>query len=173
VDVYGAFVMHLVAGQARIPRLPAEAGIRVLYNRHFEQTWERRNLQKVHDLFLNDRIELREIQAEPTECVMMFRPSMGRLDFNGVLPPARLLYSYWAGYLVKPDWVTTREQIRVASGEMIECHTSGHIYADDIVTFTRRIAPRQIFPIHTAFPADFRKVCESVTLLEDGDPFTV
>jgi mRNA degradation ribonuclease J1/J2 len=74
---------------------------------------------------------------------------------------------------VKPDWVTAREQIRAAGGDMIECHTSGHIYADDIVTFTKRIAPRQIFPIHTAFPADFPKVCENVTLLEDGVPLEV
>lgn len=173
VDVYGAFVLHLVSSQARIPRPTSENGIRVLYNQHFEQSWKRRRLDKIHRLFLADRIELSEVQSAPNSHVMLFRPSMSRMDFGGVLPPALLLYSYWPGYLGNPDWVSTREQIELAGGAMVECHTSGHIYADDIVTFTQRLSPSRIIPIHTASPDVFPSVCTNVVLLDDGKPFEV
>jgi hypothetical protein len=51
VDPYGAFVMHLVSGQCRIPRPTQAAGIRVYHNAYFEASYQRRNLGKIHRLF--------------------------------------------------------------------------------------------------------------------------
>ena len=171
VDVYGAFVMHLVAGQAHIPKPQRENGIRVYYH----QGWlrRRRPIAKIHNRFLADRIELNEVLAAPKQHVMMFRSSMARLDFAGVLPPARCLYSFWHGYLAQPEWQAVQTQLTAAGGELIECHTSGHIFQDDILRFIEAVNPREVIPIHTNAPRAFAKVLPRVRLVADGEVVVV
>ena len=168
VDVYGAFVMHLVAGQAHIPRPQSKNGIRVYYH----QGWlkRRRPIAKIHNLFLADRIDLKEVLAAPKQHVMMFRSSMARLDFAGTLPPARCLYSFWHGYLAQPDWQGVQTQLKAAGGELIECHTSGHIFQDDIVEFVNTINPLRVVPIHTQAPHKFSEVLPNITILSNEKP---
>jgi ribonuclease J len=174
VDVYAAYVMHLVAGQAKIPRPTAEAGIRVYYNQHFTATYEARRRNKIHQMFLDDRISIDEIQAEAGRFVMLFRPSMKRLDFDGQLPSgARCLYSYWNGYLKRPEWIDLKEHFRSVGGDFIEAHTSGHIFADDIVEFVRAVNARRLIPIHTFEPTIFSSHFSNVHVLKDGKPMEI
>jgi ribonuclease J len=57
-----------------------------------------------------------------------------QIDFGGTLPPrSRCIYSRWSGYLERPDWQTTIAALAKANGDLIEVHTSGHIFYDDIV----------------------------------------
>jgi ribonuclease J len=171
VDPYAAFVMHLVSGQCKIPKPTAEAGIRVCYNRHFVDSYRRRNLAKVHDLFLADRISSEEVLGAAEKCVMTFRPSMARLDFNGHLPKATTcLYSYWDGYLERPEWIDFKKSVDQADGTFAVCHTSGHIFADDLVDFVRQIGPRVVVPMHTMEPARFREHFPNTIMLDDGVP---
>jgi ribonuclease J len=170
VDPYGAFVLHLVSSQCRIPRPSAAAGIRVFYNAHFERTWERRNLGKIHRMFAASRIMKEEILQSPKYYVMMFRPSMLRLDFGGVFPPkVKCLYSYWHGYLARKEWSDFRARLAAAGGEFIECHTSGHIFADDIVEFVKAVNPKRVIPIHTTNPDSFASQFANVLLPKDGE----
>jgi ribonuclease J len=167
VDVYGAFVMYLVAGQAHIPKPQRENGIRVYYH----QGWlrRRRPIAKIHNRFLADRIELKEVLAAPKQHVMMFRSSMAELDFAGTLPPARCLYSFWHGYLAQPEWKGVQSQLKAAGGELIECHTSGHIFQDDILRFIEAVNPREVIPIHTNAPSAFARLMPRVRLVADGE----
>jgi ribonuclease J len=169
VDPYGAFVMHLVSGQCRIPRPTSGAGIRVYYNAHFENTYRRRNLARVHSLFTADRIGLAEMLADPARYLLLFRPSMLGLDFGGTVPPgATCLYSYWGGYLDSPDWAALRQELADAGGQFAEAHTSGHIFADDIVSFVRAVNPLRVVPIHTFAPDQFCEHFANTMLLQDG-----
>jgi len=170
-DVYGAFVLHLVSVQCRIPKPTARNGIRVYYNQSFEKTWRKKNLKKIHDMFLADRIDLPTILADPERFVMLFRPSMLDLDFGGKLPENTLyLYSYWAGYLVKPEYRVLHAALDRAGGELSECHTSGHIFADDIVKFVKAINPRHVVSVHTSEPKRFQEMFPNVIPVCDGDP---
>jgi ribonuclease J len=100
VDPYAAFVLHLVHGQCRVPKPEARNGIMVYYNQHFELTWQKRNLRKIHDMFLESRIDLATILSELDGYVMVCRPSMLKYDFRGTFPPnSTWIYSYWEGYL--------------------------------------------------------------------------
>jgi ribonuclease J len=174
VDPYGAFVMHLVSGQCRIPRPTQAAGIRVYYNAYFESSYQRRNLGKIHRMFTADRIDLAEILAAPERYVLLFRPSMVGHDFGGTVPRnARCLYSYWNGYLTKPDWVELQAQLTAAAGQFVETHTSGHIFAEDIVTFVRAINPAMVIPIHTFEPEQFRDHFANSRILQDGQVLTL
>jgi ribonuclease J len=170
VDVYTAFVMHLVASEAKIPRPHAKAGVRVYFN----QAFEGRNLNSISSLFERDRISLSEILKQPSDYVMVFRPSMAELDFGNVLPKSvRCLYSYWKGYLDRLDWVQLRKLVDQAQGDFISAHTSGHIYADDLVSFVQSINPKEIVPIHTFEPTEFTSYFKNVRLLSDGQPYWI
>jgi len=169
-DAYAAFVMHLVASEASIPRPTSEAGVRVYFN----QAFENRSLSKIREQFEPDRIQLSQVLAEPTKYLMVFRPSMTELDFGNVLPAnSRCLYSYWEGYLEKPDWVQLQENLSQVGGDFIPRHASGHIYVKDIVELVRGINPKQIVPIHTFEPTGFQQHFTNVQLLNDGEPYRI
>ncbi len=77
-------------------------------------------------------------------------------DFGGDLPQhARCIYSYWSGYLKKPEWGQLQERIQSADGDFVKAHTSGHIVAEDLGGFIREVNPKTLIPIHTFEPARF------------------
>ena len=170
VDAYTAFVLYLIGRHAKVPRPSKEMGIRVYFNHLFE----RRNLDNIREKFQTDRIELDEILADPTEHLMVFRPSMVEFDFNGTLPSrCRCLYGYWPGYLTKPDWVNLQKQIAQVSGDFIPAHVSGHAYVADIITFVNSVNARTVVPIHTFEPSMYMDHFSNVRLLDDGQPVEI
>jgi ribonuclease J len=174
VDVYTAFVMRLVRGQCKIPAPTKQNGIRVYYNQSFESTWQRRRLGKVHDMFLQDRIELLEILHEPNRYLMVFRPSMTDRDLGGVFPQGTVcLYSYWPGYLRKPDSTHMVAALEKVQGHLTEVHTSGHIIPEDLVRFVRSLNPRLVIPMHTTAPFQFKTHLPNTLVLKDGEQYTI
>lgn len=174
VDPYGAFVMHLAAGQCKIPRPVASAGIRVFYDTYFTNSYAKRRITKIFKLFQSDRITLDEIVDEPERHIMLFRPRMTTSEFHGRLPShAQCLYSYWSGYLEKPEWFDARLRFLAVGGDFVEAHTSGHASWEDLAGLVREIQPKRLIPIHTFEPGAFQCLSANTTLLEDGEPFTV
>jgi ribonuclease J len=91
-------------------------------------------------------------------------------DFGGRLPDAsRCLYSRWTGYLEKSEWQVTRSKLQDVRGGLIEVHTSGHIYADDIEGFVQQTQPGMVIPVHTFEPERFKAIHERVKILADGE----
>ena len=122
-------------------------------------------------MFLADRIDLPTILTDAERFVMLFRPSMTELDFGGKFPDRTMcLYSYWPGYLVRPEYGVLQAALRSVEGNFAQCHTSGHIFADDIVKFVNAIKPLRVIPIHTESPKQFLELFEKTFLLEDGCP---
>jgi ribonuclease J len=171
VDPYAAFVLYLVAGQCSVPKPEAKNGIKVYYNQHFERTWQRRNLGKIHDKFLKNRIEMETILAKPDEYVMVCRPSMLKYDFRGTFPPDTFwIYSYWDGYIDRPGsaYPDLEARLKETGGDFVMCHTSGHIFAEDIEKFVRTVNPGRVVPIHTTGRSEFQRRFKNVLLVEDG-----
>jgi ribonuclease J len=167
-DGYAAFVMHLVASQTKIPRPISEAGVRVYYNKSFEQE----RFAFIQEKFQADRIRLQEVLAEPSRHLMVFRPSMVRLDFDGHLPAGcRCIYSSWKGYLTRPEWVELQEKVAAAGGDFISAHASGHIYVADLIQFVNAINANTVIPIHTFEPQEFQRHFTNIRLLSDGEPY--
>jgi ribonuclease J len=173
-DAYTAFVMHLVSGEIGVPSgRDTGQGVQVFYNAAFRrrEEWKRR---RTEELFSKNTIGLDEILANPSRYVMMFRPSMAEMDFGGRLPAgSRCIYSYWKGYLDNPDWVKCQAQLREAGGELIPAHASGHIYEEDLEELVQQLAPRTLIPIHTFEPSGFHRFYDKVTLLADGERFSI
>ncbi len=169
-DAYAAFILHLVSGEANIPRPTRDNGIRVFFNASFRK----KSIDRLNHLFQADRIELDEVLDKPDEHLMAFRPSMTTLDFKGQLPQqARVLYGYWAGYLKNPDWVALRRHVAEVGGDFIPAHASGHIYTSDLRELVNALNPKIVIPIHTFEPGMFGEFFPRTQLLRDGDPFVV
>ena len=174
VDVYSAFVMHLIGNDVPIPPPKATEGIRVFYPAYFESSFKAKRLDYARKLFLADRIELSEILADPKRYLMIFRPSMLDSDFGGELPTGtRCLFSRWEGYLEQPEWQKTREQLVAAGSELIQVHTSGHLFSEDLTKLVEQVAPCMTVPIHTFNPGEFHRRFKNVRTLADGETWSV
>ena len=75
--------------------------------------------------------------------------------------------------MVRKEWSEFKAQLASAGGKFIECHTSGHIFAEDIVKFVSEVNPKRVVPIHTQAPKLFMNFFANVTLLQDGEPLTI
>ena len=112
-----------------------------------------------------------DLRAEPTRYAMLFRPRMIETVFSGQLPPASTcLYGYWNGYLSKPEWIDAKQSLEATSGSLIETHTSGHIFAEDLRSLITTLAPRRVVPVHTNNPEAFLERHAATVLLPDGVP---
>jgi ribonuclease J len=168
VDHYAAYVLYLVSGQARIPRAGKSTGIHVFLPTN------QKDVAKIRQCAVRAETTLETILADPKHHVMMFRPSMIDSDFAGKLPQGvRCLYSYWSGYLERPEWQNTQTRVKEAQGDFLTRHTSGHIHAEDIVKFVEALNPRQVIPIHTQAPEEFARIFPNALILNDGVAYPI
>jgi ribonuclease J len=167
-DAYTAYIMHLLRSETRIPPPESTDWIKVFFPKFFEESYRRKRLVKFHFRMSPAGIRVEEIRLQPSKYVMLFRPSMLESDFGGLLPNgSRCLYSRWTGYLDRPDWQPVKEALCLAEGDLIEVHTSGHIYADDIIALVRELNPTTVIPIHTFEPELFQHVLTNIRILQD------
>lgn len=173
-DAYTAFVMHLIASETPVPRPEATEWVRVFFPKFFLESYERKRMGTFFSLMSPARIGMDEIQSDPSKFVMIFRPNMIANDFGGTLPVnARCLYSRWSGYLEQQEWKKTKAILEEVNGDLVEVHTSGHIYADDIIDFVRKMNAKKVIPIHTFEAEQFRNHFKSAMQLEDGERFEI
>jgi len=171
-DAYCAYAMHLIASETSIPKPASTEWVKVFFPRFFLENYEKKRMKTFFTLISGARIEMKEIRSNPSKCVMIFRPNMADSDFGGILPPrSRCLYSRWSGYLEQSEWKTTKVKLEQVDGDLIEAHTSGHIYADDIIDFVSQINTKAVIPIHTFASERFANEIPNVTLLNDGESF--
>lgn len=165
IDLYGAFVMHLLRSEVAIPDPARGPQLRVYFPER------RRSIPRIEKRLEAARITLEEVLAEPARYVLLCRPSMLFRDLNGTVPTRTLgLYSMWHGYLERDDWRRTRQAISVADGQFVECHTSGHAAVPDLLQLIHDLRPRRIIPIHTERPELLKELVPRVEIAEDGKP---
>ena len=173
-DAYTAFVMHLIASETPVPRPEATEWVKVFFPKFFLESYERKRMGTFFSLMSGARIEMDEIQSSPSKFVMIFRPNMIASDFGGTLPVnARCLYSRWSGYLEQQEWKKTRAILEEVNGNLVEVHTSGHIYADDIIDFVRKMNAKKVIPIHTFEAERFQNHFHNVEQLQDGQTLEI
>ncbi len=59
-----------------------------------------------------------------------------------------LVYSQWSGYLEKDFW----DEHNV---DIVEIHTSGHAFVEELQAFVGALNPTKVIPIHTLHPEKF------------------
>ncbi len=175
VDVYTAFVMHLLSRETKIPIPGIDEKLRIFFPKLFwENESKRKMLAEKCPQFLAKQIEIEEIRLHPENFLMVFRASMLETDFAGRLPPGTLcLHSRWEGYLEQPDALDVNHAINNAGGQMIQAHISGHIRREDIFDLVELLKPRAIVPVHTFERQQLSQRFQNVLQLNDGELFEV
>ena len=164
LDHYAGFVLQLVSEIAKVP--PPSKGNNIAV---FRPQWQKL-IPEVERYFEGAQISIDEVVRNPLRYVMLFRPTMLARDFSGGLPKGvRCIYSFWSGYLDEEEWRSTRSQINLAGGDLIERHTSGHIFRDHLPVFLGQIKYRRLIPMHTEAPEEFERLFQNVRLLADGE----
>ncbi|WP_254511374.1 MBL fold metallo-hydrolase [Anatilimnocola floriformis] len=170
VDAYAGYILHLMRNEIPVPAPESTEWIKVFFPKYFEESYERKRLKTVFTLLSPANIRMDEIRSNPAKYVMLFRPSMLASDFSSSLPPStRCIFSSWNGYLEREEWKLVQDVLHKSGGELVQAHTSGHIYADDIQTFLDELRPRSVVPIHTFAGHDFARLGHPLTLLRDGE----
>jgi ribonuclease J len=173
VDVYTAFVMHLISRETKIPIPGVDEKLRIVFPRLLcDNESKRKILTEKLPQFLAKQIEIEEIRLHPENFLMVFRASMLETDFAGRLPQGTLcLHSRWEGYLEQPDALEVKRAIENANGQLIQSHISGHLRQDDIIALIKQSKPHAIVPIHTFSPQLLSDQFTNVRLLVDGESF--
>lgn len=81
---------------------------------------------------------------------------------------AKSIYSMWHGYLERTDLVQFLESHNI---ELIEIHTSGHAYVEDLKKLAHTLNPCFLVPIHTFYPDQYSSIHGNILQLADGQTF--
>jgi ribonuclease J len=164
-DLYTAYVMHMFQGEG-FPSPAQDRGIPIFFNRGSRRRMQR---SKLNSDFKNNKIMEEELLSSGKKYVLPARVSTFDLDFPNIPSESKFIYSLWSGYLEKPDWRILRERVRTAGDRFVQCHTSGHIFPEDIKRFIEALKPEMLIPAHTTAPSAFKELHSNTRLLADGD----
>jgi ribonuclease J len=171
-DAYTGYILHLLRNEVAIPPPESTEWIKIFFPKFFRESFRRKGLENVFSLLSSGNIEMDAIRANPSHYVMIFRPSMLESDFGGILPSqARCIFSRWHGYLNQKDWQPVKSALDTIGGDLIESHTSGHIYEQDIIGLISRIKAELVIPIHSFEPHRFSDNIINSHVLADGEPY--
>ena len=168
IDLYTAFVLDKLSSiSSHIPQFDWKE-IRVLYaHSHAEKLaeYDKELLYK----YKRAKIEWEEIKATPQDMVILVKDNS---YFRRIILPklgarsgTKAIYSMWHGYLERTDLAQFLESHNI---ELMEIHTSGHAYIEDLKKLARVLDPRFVVPIHTFHPEQYGKIYHTIVQLDDG-----
>jgi ribonuclease J len=159
VDVYTANVLNILSEFAKLPTpLKGYEQIKVLFPNRITTGLFKRGLGELANKFAKSKITKDEISKNPSDFVVIVRPSM-KNDLDKItIDKGTLIYSMWEGYKEQPctkdflDWLTSR------NFAIIDIHTSGHADIETLKEFADSINPKTIIPIHTFNKQDYKTI---------------
>jgi ribonuclease J len=168
IDLYTAFVLSkLSVISASVPQFNWE-GVRVLFSHYHAQKLADEDRQLLHS-YVRSKIEFEEIFANPENKVLLAKDSR---YFRGVIRKLGqegdkvAVYSMWHGYLERTD---LKDFLAANGVSLIEVHTSGHAYINDLRRLVASLKPRHVIPIHTFYPEKYKELFSDVVELKDGE----
>ena len=172
IDLYTAFVLDKLSSipSSSIPQFDWKE-IRVLYAYSHARKlaeYDRELLYK----YRRAKIEWEEMKATPQGMVIL---SKDNFYFRRIILPklgagsgAKAIYSIWHGYLERTDLAQFLESHDI---KLMEIHTSGHAYVEDLRKLACAMNPRNLVPIHTFYPEQYRRIYEHIVQLDDGETY--
>jgi len=116
--------------------------------------------------FRSAKITYPEIIKNRNRIVMKDNPRVEEaFEKNDDVKGSTLIYSMYHGYLpkLKPFWDKHNSPI-------IQIHTSGHAYIEELQKFVNAIKPKLIIPNHTFYPKEYNKYFgDNIKILKDKE----
>ena len=165
IDPYTAYILDQLKDiSERIPQYDWGKNIKIFFipNSYTQKMAKDKSLFK----FKSAKITYPEIQ-ELKDKIVIKDNYLTRTVFakKKDITDSKLIYSMWDGYLpeVEPFWAEYKIPI-------IQIHTSGHAYIDELQKFVKAIKPKCIIPVHTFYPKEYGKIFEeNVMQVEDRE----
>jgi ribonuclease J len=176
IDPYQAFVLHLVGNQAKLPQLGTAPDLRLFIPPRFPTSGAARRLG--HTAWFKrlgrGAITAEEIAETPERFVVLFRQSMQEGLFGHKLPHGvTCIFSYWPGYLKEQRLQSLVEAVKVAAGQFLNRHASGHAHPDDLRRFVEEANPRLLIPVHTTSPEAWKQWWPKTRIVRDSEKLDV
>ena len=172
IDLYTAFILDkLNSLSPSIPQFDWRE-IRVLYAYSHAQKLAEYDKGLLYK-YRKARIKLEGIRANPREMVILSKDNqylrllVGKL---GTTAGVKAIYSMWHGYLERTDLPKFLASQHI---ELMEIHTSGHAYLEDLRGLASALNPHCLVPIHTFHPEQFRRLYGNVIQLNDGQCYSL
>jgi ribonuclease J len=180
IDVYSAWVLEMVRKQSK--NIPAIEWEEIKVYDHPSQLEKIKN--KSFDEFFN-RIKKQRagnsVFESPSNFVYFVRcPNeklVNKLRTKGAI---NIIYSQWEGYLLEEHKNYCTDNINALKNandiSFHTIHTSGHANVADLLNFAKAISPKEIVPIHTGNPKEFKNTFEkegfsNIKLWVDGKEY--
>ena len=171
IDLYTAFVLDKLGSiSSKIPQFDW-GEICVLYaysHAHKLAEYDKKLLYKYKEA----KIGWEEIKATPQDMVIL---SKDNFYFRRIILPklgasgeAKAIYSLWHGYLERTDLPQFLSSHNI---ELVEIHTSGHAYVEDLKKLACTLNPRCLVPIHTFYPEQYGSLYKNIVQLDDGQVY--
>ena len=116
------------------------------------------------------KIEKKDVFGLKQKMLIKNSSLMGRVLKGQKLLNARsVIYSQWDGYLKNRKQFWDENQVKI-----IQIHTSGHAYAEDLVKLANAIKPKHLIPIHTEKAKKYVKYFKfPIKPLQDGKKYAI
>jgi ribonuclease J len=172
IDLYTAFVLDKLRSipSNSIPQFNWKE-IRVLYAYSHAKNLAEYNKALLYK-YKEAKIEWEEIKATPQDMVILGKDNF---YFRRIILPqleassgTKAVYSLWHGYLKRTDLVQFLDSHNI---ELLEIHTSGHAYVEDLKKLAHVLDPRFVVPIHTFHPEQYSRIYENIVQLDDGETY--
>lgn len=170
VDPYTAFVLHMLARDASLPTLGSSAILRLLVSTVFDRSKLHR-IKALRQPAEGCTISIDDVLQAGDKYVVMYRPSMSSRLVDEIVRRSTCIYSQWSGYLENEDWQSVTTRLKSRDSQVIELHTSGHIFASDLVELVNCLKPKAVAPIHTFDGQKFPELFDNALLLKDRQEF--
>ena len=110
------------------------------------------------DKFSKHKISKDEISENPSNYVVLVRPSM-MIDLEKIIADnGNLIYSMWEGYKEQTETQQFIDWLKSKNFTIYDIHTSGHADIDTLKEFANTLAPKSILPIHTFNKKDYKNI---------------
>ena len=175
VDVYGACLLDKLSDYAKLPSLSkgySNMGV-YFYNSTTTKLINGGNEKLVYK-YVSKKIEKDAIINNPSDYVLLVRPSMLR-DLKSInSKDGNFIYSMWSGYKEQPKTKVFIDLLVSNNFKLIEIHTSGHADLETLKEYANAINPKLLVPIHTNNKKDYKSIFEQPILeLDDNQIYTI
>lgn len=173
VDIYTANVLETLSDFARLPSLlKGFSNLKVLYPYRLTTSLFNRGYGRMASKFSKHKILKSEISENPSNYVVLVRPSMiidlKRITVNN----GNLIYSMWEGYKEQKETQQFIAWLKSKKFTIHYIHTSGHANVETLKELADTLAPGSIIPIHT-FNKKYYKNIFSQKVIELNDNETL
>lgn len=175
IDVYTANILEILSHFAKLPSiLKGYSKLKVLYTHRLTTSLFKRGFDEMANKFAFKKISKKEISGNPSDYVLLVRPSMQN-DLEKIkVENGNFIYSMWKGYKEQVSIKNFIEWLKNKDFIMQYIHTSGHADIATLKEFTDTINPKMIIPIHTFNKHDYRKIfSQKVIELNDNELFEI